>query len=234
MKSLERSKAVVDLGKRLIAELNLADDLLTQWMAHMIAERIDATEKASNEDKVAAQDACQQAIFNLWERRNSIPLEARPLQELEPLIHTLDSLNVDSAVRYRHFQERPSDEEMDAVEGSAKNFLELARRLDYSARVLIHFLISSAAKDAAEQAIPWLEALAKAGADSRYVLPYVQFALNGPGAHEANERELKSLAEKIEHLESFSNIATGVATELRSRMAQLAGEGGVGESDSEP
>ena len=42
MESLDRSKAVIDLGKKLVAELKLGDDMMAQWMAHFIAERMDA------------------------------------------------------------------------------------------------------------------------------------------------------------------------------------------------
>lgn len=46
MESLERSSAVIDLGKRLVTQLKLGDDDLAQWMAHALAERIKDAENA--------------------------------------------------------------------------------------------------------------------------------------------------------------------------------------------
>jgi hypothetical protein len=40
MESLKRSKAVIELGKLLVAQLKLGNDEVAQWMAHMLAERI--------------------------------------------------------------------------------------------------------------------------------------------------------------------------------------------------
>ena len=47
MESLDRSKAVIELGKRIVAGLTLGDDVTAQWMAHLVAEKISAAENAS-------------------------------------------------------------------------------------------------------------------------------------------------------------------------------------------
>lgn len=39
MESLDRSKAVIELGKRIVAGLTLGDDVTAQWMAHLAACR---------------------------------------------------------------------------------------------------------------------------------------------------------------------------------------------------
>ena len=65
MESLERSSAVIDLGKRLIAQLKLGDDETAQWMAHALAERIQDAENACPEGRVAAQNSCAELVFQL-------------------------------------------------------------------------------------------------------------------------------------------------------------------------
>ena len=40
--SLARSEAVIELGKKLVAQLDADDDLLASWMAHDIAARMEA------------------------------------------------------------------------------------------------------------------------------------------------------------------------------------------------
>src|ERR1035437_1694863 len=101
MESLERSSAVIDLGKRLVARLKLGDDETAQWMAHALAERIHDAENAPPEGRAAAQSSCAELVFLLWERRYSLPSQLRPLKKLEPLLRTLDSLDASNGPRFR-------------------------------------------------------------------------------------------------------------------------------------
>src|SRR5260221_8606675 len=102
MASLSRSKAVLELGKRLVAQFEDKGDLLAAWMAHMIAERIHAAETAAPQDKAAAEEGCAKAILELWHHREALPQRVRPLRELEPVLRTLQSLDVDHA-HYRYY-----------------------------------------------------------------------------------------------------------------------------------
>lgn len=222
MESLDRSKAVIDLGKLLVTELNLGDDPLAQWMAHAIAERINTAERASPEARASAQDACMQAILSLWEHRNSLPSHIRPFRELDPLLRTLDSLDVDSGTRFRYFRRHPSVEELESAGLSRNRFLEAAVDVDYSARVLIQYLLSAAAKEATEKVIPWLDAAIDAEADAALELRIVEFVSGGARAPDAEEIARKALLDKIDKLEKFSQLATAAAADLRSQLDTLA------------
>lgn len=220
MESLNRSQAVIDLGKRLVSALNLGDDLLAQWMAHVIAERMDAADRASPETRTLAQDACMQAIFGLWEHRSSLPSHMRPFKELEPLLRTLASLDVESGARFRYFPRHPSDEELEGADVDGKRLLTIAVNLDYSARVLIQYLLAAAAQDAAEKVIPWLDAAIDAEADSALELRVVEFLSGGGSAPGADELARKALQDKIDKLEAFSRLATDVAAEFKKQLEQ--------------
>ena len=52
---------IVNLGRRLVAQLDCKDDLLASWMSHYIAELIDNVEKAPADMRTAAQQACAAA-----------------------------------------------------------------------------------------------------------------------------------------------------------------------------
>ncbi len=223
MESLDRSKAVIDLGKRLVAELKLGDDLLARWMAHVIAERIDAAERASPEARASAQDACKEAIFSLWDHRNSLPPHLRPFRELDPLLRTLASLDVDSETLFRYFPRPPSDEDLEAAQAEQKRFLNTAVNLDYSARALIQFLLSAAAQQAADKAMPWLDAAIEAGTDAMLEVRIVEFVAGGAQGPGAEEVARKALQDKIEKLEAFSQLATSVAAELRGQLEPPTG-----------
>ncbi len=218
MESLERSKAIIDLGQRLVSALDLGDDPVSQWMAHVVAEQMDAVERVSPDKRALAQEACRQTILSLWERRASFPSHIRPFRELDPILQTLASLDVSSGVPFRYFPRHPSDEELECEVATGKRFLNVAVNLDYSARVLIHYLLSSAAQEAVETANPWLKAAIEADADTGLELRVVEFVTAGGNTPDTNEVAQQALLDKVERLELFSQLASALASELRDRL----------------
>jgi hypothetical protein len=85
MESLDRSKAVVELGKRIVAGLELGDDVVAQWMAHFVAEKISAAEQAPLDTRDIAVAACVEAILKLWANRYTLPPYMRPLKGIGPV-----------------------------------------------------------------------------------------------------------------------------------------------------
>ena len=98
---------------RLVSQLELGDDELAQWMAHLLAERIHVAESAPPEGRVAAQSSCAELVFQLWERRYSFPSRLRPFEKLEPFLRALASLDANNGPRFRFMQEPPADLEVD-------------------------------------------------------------------------------------------------------------------------
>lgn len=80
MESLDRSKAVIELGKRIVAGLKLGDDVTAQWIAHMVAEKISAAEHASEDMRDAAIAECVDVVLKLWAHRYTLPPYMRPLR----------------------------------------------------------------------------------------------------------------------------------------------------------
>ena len=146
--SLTRSSAVLELGKKIVAQLDGKDDLLASWMAHYIAQRIEEAENASAEAKLTAEDVCANAILELWRYRSYLPNHLRPFGELEPIQRTLASLDVDGT-DYRYHPTILHEAATADAEDDAKQWLELAIGLDYSARLLIQSALRSALRGAA-------------------------------------------------------------------------------------
>lgn len=216
--SLTRSKAVLELGKRLVAQLEADDDLLASWMAHDIAQRIEAAERAPVEAKAAAQDACAKAILELWRYRSALPSHLRPLGELEPALRTLASLDVDQT-DYRYYPQALRAAATADADEATKQWLELAIGLDYSARLLIQFALRSAAHRAASNADPWVELAQKAGADEGIEGAIVKIILGGDSASDANENEQDAaLSDRISRLESVATMANSLARDLRAQL----------------
>ena len=219
MESLERSNAVIDLGKRLIAQLKLGDDVTAQWMAHALAERIKDAENAHPEERVAAQSSCAELVFQLWERRYSLPTQLRPLRNLEPLLRTLNSLDASNGPRFRFMQERPADVSVD--EGVEKT-LDLAVKLDDAARILVQYFLATAAEQASEESRPWIQSAVDAGADVSLEVRVVSFVDGGlDRSSELSKIAREALNDKIRKLEAFATLAAHHADDLRAKLDLL-------------
>jgi hypothetical protein len=207
---------VLELGKRLVSQLDVADDLLASWMAHYIAQRIREAEDGPNEAKAAATDSCAKSILEMWEHRCTLPDQVRPLRDLEPVLRTLAALDVDQT-QYRYYPEVLREAEMANADDGAHKWLKLARDLDFSARVLMQFALRSAAQNAASQAEPWVKLAVDAGAGEHAERTVVRFILDNEddGKMSAGESVLK---DTLTRLESFVDLAQAVAAALRAQL----------------
>lgn len=219
--SLTRSKAIVELGKRLVAELNTDEDLLASWMIHDIAEKIAATETAKGKAKTAAEAACANAILLLWEHRDSLPRRLRPFRDLEPALRTLASLDTDRKEN-RYFASYLRATEDVEPDEPARTWLSLATSLDHTARILISLSLREAAGTAATNAIPWVTLAQEAGTQEEVDEPLIRFVLD-PDERIDSESELaiRKMKDKLAKLEEFMRLAAVIADELRVRLSVL-------------
>jgi hypothetical protein len=217
MASLSRSKAVLELGKRLVAQLDGKGDLLTAWMGHMVAERMHAAETAPPEAKAAAEEDCVRVILELWRHRDALPQRVRPLQELEPVLRTLQSLDVERD-GYRYYRSALEAADVADAREDVRRWLDFAIACDYTARALIQFALRSAAGATAEQAGPWIELARAAGAEeeSEGLLFELIFG-NETGPEE--EAQIASLKSMLSQLESFTKLAHSLAEDIRTRLS---------------
>lgn len=231
MESLERSRAVIELGKRLIAQLKLGDDETTQWMAHVLAERIHDAEKAPPEDRVTAQNSCAELVFQLWARRYSLPAGLRPLKKLEPLLRTLDKLDASNGPRFRFMHEPPADVE---VEEDVAKMLNLAVKLDDAARILVQYFLAMAAEQASEESKPWIKSATDAVADVTLEARIVNFVDSGLDCSSDDAKFAReTLKNKIQKLEMFASLAASHAADLRATHNLPADEVNDAESNNE-
>lgn len=216
--SLTRSSAVLELGKKIVAQLDGKDDLLASWMAHYIAQRIEEAENASAEAKPTAEDACAKAILELWRYRSSLPNPLRPFGELEPIQRTLASLDVDET-DYRYHPTILREAATADADDDAKQWLELAIELDYSARLLIQSALRAAAQRASSQAEPWVELARRSGADEGVERAIVKFVRGADEETEADRNGLHAeLLEQVSRLEEFAELAMLIASNLRAEI----------------
>lgn len=225
MESLDRSKAVIELGKRIVAGLKLGDDVTAQWMAHLVAEKISAAEHASETARDATVAECVDVILKLWAHRYTLPPYMRPLRELDPLLRTLNSLGVNEAAELRYFSRPPSSEELEGAAADEKKLFEFAIGIDHVARELIRHALSVAAERSVDLVKPWLEDAFKGNLDATVELRISRFVAEGllKGQKRAKQQ---AMLDRIDRLESFANAALFLAGEMRKTFPQETDESG--------
>jgi hypothetical protein len=182
----------------------------------MVAERMHAVEIARPEDKVAAEENCTKVILELWRHRDVVPKRVRPLRELEPVLRTLLSLDVEQA-DYRHYPEVLRAAEYAEAPEDVRQWLKLAIGLDYTARLLIGSALRSAASGAVDQAVPWIELMEAGGIKEEpesFVIKFVSREKEEP----KEDHQITSMREKLSRLENFTRLAQTLAEEIRARL----------------
>jgi len=231
MQSLERSRAVIELGKRLVAQLKLGDDELTQWMAHVLAERIHNAETAAPENRIAVQNSCTELVFQLWAQRYSLPPRLRPLKKLEPLLRTLNALDASKGPRFRFMHEPPADVE---VGEDVAKMLSFAVKLDDAARILVQHFLATAAEQASEESKPWIKGAVDAEADVTLEARIVNFVDGGLDRSSDEAKFVReTLLDKLQKLETFASLAVAHAADLRAKHDSLGDEVTDAESDGD-
>ena len=217
MESLDRSKSVIELGKRIVAGLEGSNDVTAQWMSHLVAEKILAAEQAPETTRDAATAQCVDVILKLWAHRYTLPPYMRPLRELDPLLRTLNSLGVDGADKLRFFTRRPDSEDLEGATDEEKQLFEFAVGIDHAARELIRHALGAAAERSVGLVNPWLEEAVKGNLDATVELRIAKFAVDGllQRQEAANQQ---AMLDRIDRLESFAKVALSLAGEMRKTL----------------
>lgn len=143
----------------------------------------------------------------------------RPLRELEPLLHTLNSLGVNEADELRFFTRPPSSEELEGATEDEKKLFEFAIGIDYSARELIRHALSVAAERSVERVEPWLKSAVKGGLEATVGLQVSRFTTEGQLENQAKVNR-QAVLDRANRLESFAEVALFLAGEMKRMLAQ--------------
>ncbi|MDR7188271.1 hypothetical protein J2Y46_001087 [Microbacterium sp. BE35] len=154
--------AVLSLGERIAATLD-EDDLLSQWMAHHIAERLTVLETLQGAERATAENELVDHILRLWEHRHGAMFGEYPLDLSESVIRAvarLDPKPGDAFFGAFGFLPSPSAEET-----RLDTHLWIAQSLDIEVGRLIRQLVILAAESAADTEAAWVEAAREADTD---------------------------------------------------------------------
>lgn len=194
-------------------------------MAHRLARLIESARTAPEPDRPALEQACAEAILEVWRHRNCLPQGRRPLEPAERILDIIAALDPEA--------ERPvyaritldwdmmdEDERPTAVE---RGTLEVAREFDRVARTVIQHLIARAAEALPDETREWVLKAKAAGSKGPDIMAIHRLLQIGDrsagGGRRQQERHIAALRIRIEDLDKFAAIAELVRDDL---VAQLA------------
>lgn len=223
---MPRFEEVMALGGKLVDELGREPrvDTLARWMAHYIAELMDAAANAPARERDSARRACFEAILALWDHRAALPDGRRPFEDLEPVMRALQSLDPASETpRYFAFARRTMESGEDVAADRA--LLDFAGGVDEAARIVIAEALVEAAGGSLEESQE-LAAMAKAAevdaGAAGIVLAFLSKESGYGGQRGRTDGGRTELVERIDRLERFVKVAAGVSEALRERLDALA------------
>ena len=216
------SDRVLALGKKLVDQLGLNQsvDTLGRWMAHYIAEKMQAAESATGAARDQKMAECRDAILKLWAHRSELANDQRPFKEFERLFRALRSLDLDDPTP-RYFPQASVAMEQDEESDATKRWLKQASAIDYAAKALIRYCLANAVQDAVDQSRDWI-ALAEAIAtdeepDIRAIRAIVEGAevLKSENPNDEARARMKELVDK---LEAFTAASNKLSSHLRAQL----------------
>lgn len=151
---LSHSENVLELGKRLVDELDLEDsvDTLGRWMAHYIAEKIKLAEAADEKSRQEKMRDASDEILKLWSHRRDFDRAKRPLESFDPIFRTLQNLDPESVTS--HYFNRIDDE---CECEQTRKYLSLAKECDEAVRHVISYCLTRAAETALDKEQDWVK-----------------------------------------------------------------------------
>lgn len=212
MEHLETQERVISLGKKLVNSFKKNDpDEITIWMIHYIAEQIELA-KNTNSDEV--KNKCFDTILKLWESQ-AFPRGTKPFKNFESVFKALESLNPENA-NARYFISQVMDEMVGKDLKVPTAWLQIAKKTDESARVLISFFLKQAVNEAVDEELKeWLQVLS----DSIEVNS-IEYVINF-----TNDADVKKSKQRIDLLNN--RINTLKEFERQNKIVQTALEGEV-------
>ncbi len=215
--------AILALGEKLVGELKLLEstNTLARWMAHYVAERIEAAKTAPPETRADEEARCAKAIFELWDHRAGLPDGARPFEGLKPVIETLAALDPESPRRF-YGRGRWPETEPPGEDPLVRRWLRLAESIDDTARIVIDTAIRRAAAAAADDAAEWVALARAAGANRSPDITIIEELLAGrKGLKTEREAQRDRLRGRLARLQDFLGNAVLLEKDLEDAIAAL-------------
>ncbi len=192
-------------------------------MAHHIADLVVRAENAKGEDKDTAEKNCFEAILTLWKHRTVFPNGKRPFEDIEPVVRAIVSLDPDNNTPRYFYNAQVLTEEI-KEQSEADRWLAIVDDLDYSAKVLIGFCLSEAAKAAVDKSKEWVKLAEAAETELSASEITINFVLNNADLGkdpDSNTEAREQLQDRIKRMGGFIELAKTVVHDLKMRLKDL-------------
>lgn len=216
---LERSDAILQLGRKIAFQLtNLRnEDIISAWMGHHIAELISAAGNDPSNKKLS--DECVSTILGIWAHRSSLPDGARPFEDLESVVRTLEALDPESS---SSFFARDFNLGGHADLKGESTWISLSRSIDRAARVIIQCCLEQAVTELAGNSAEWAKLAKEAGVDLGIFEPIL---LLSQGDDEGNAKKHRDWEEariksRIEQLELILKVSAPLKEKLQRSLIE--------------
>ena len=148
-------KELSALEGKLVDELSLTDsnDTLGKWMAHYLAELFNEEEKSKGSAKKTIRIECVDVILKIWSHRKAFPSSYPPLESFDEIIEVIKKLRKDEPYYFGGLHEKEEAE----LPKDVMLYLNLATKIDKTARKLVNILINRSIQNAAIENKEWLK-----------------------------------------------------------------------------
>lgn len=221
-----RYAAIIELGKKLVDELKLNNsvDTLGRWMAHHITELLYDAEHSPDETVRAAKHAeLRNNIWAFWVHRYELPIGTKALQESEPILRALQSLDPESE-QPRYFSPSLMRIDTNKEPDEVKKWLSIANHIDDTAKILIDYCLSLAVENAIDKSKEWVELAQQAGLDEdidMIELRIFKLIGNRSKADDPTVVERRILEKRQKKLAAFLSLASQLDEQLKLQLEAL-------------
>jgi hypothetical protein len=236
MEQSEQQKAVFELGKLLVKELDLEKsvDTLSRWMAHYVAEKIKYAEALPDGvKKKSAEKECSTLILDLWKHRWHFKPDRQPLRNFDHLFDILQSLDPEKEALFYYRSDIGQSKKSDnnSFEPSElKNLPPFAAQIDKVARIWINYLLhestSSASNEEVKKMIDLAVKLPKS-IDARIIQFVISDSIEGIDETSIDQEEferkdkIKTLNRRIAELQKFKKVNEYLMSQFEKELSKL-------------
>lgn len=217
----------ISLGKKIIEEFSSEEsyDTTLRWMAHYIAELIQAAEKETNvAKKRKLQEECAAVILILWQKRAYFRGNTRPLANFADVIPILQALRDEpsTVLSWQRFAHYEDGSPWGAFMGHVRHSMDTVLKISLCAAV---------SEQSLRKEKEWLKYQSLLSEDESKIIKYLdQLLLEGDLRHrvvfveEGQTQKEKTPPEKLvqvfDKLEALISTQVEYLTELREKIVK--------------
>lgn len=235
MEKLKQQEKLINLGQLLVNELEgePGADTLSRWMAHYIAEKISAAEKAKPAEKQKLEKECFDLILKLWKHRSDLPSGSRPFQNFDAILTVLHNISPDENKPYYYNRPRRDDQQQIEMEQfnekSSGEWLEIMQAADRAARVWIEHALKKAADSAQDDDTRnWIDSISvvsPSAPDVRIITNIIEymplFDLDDDDDDNGGDYDVELLKARIADLKKFEKLNNYLLDDYEQQLKKI-------------